>query len=90
MGKKKHVSWDFFKDYHQGDDPGCIWIHPAEWKAPCHYAMNGYLESKGRTDMYNKDHRGEAVRLGYVSGWSQSNEPVAPTRRIRQGNRSPG
>lgn len=42
------------------------------------------LESKGRTDMYNKDHRGAAVRLGYVSGWSQSNEPVAPTRRIRQ------
>lgn len=67
MGKKKHVSWDFFKDYHQGDKPGCIWRHSGGWgKSPCHYAMNGYSVSGSRLDMYNKDHRANARALGYV------------------------
>jgi hypothetical protein len=66
MGKK-HVSWDFFKDYHQGDAPGCIWRHSGGWgKTPCHYAMNGYEVSGSRKDMYNKDHRANAKALGYV------------------------
>jgi hypothetical protein len=67
MGKKKHVAWDFYKDYHQGDSPGCIWRHASGWgNSPCHYAMNGFAASASRTDMYNKDHRSVARELGYV------------------------
>jgi hypothetical protein len=67
MGKKKHVSWDFFKDYHKGKSPGCIWRHSGGWgKTPCHYAMNSFDVSASRTDMYNKDHRARAKALGYV------------------------
>ncbi|MFP2930241.1 AHH domain-containing protein [Pyxidicoccus sp. 3LG] len=67
MGKKKHVSWDFFKDNHKGGDYGCIWRHSGGWgSTPCHYAMNGYKESGSRLDMYNKDHRANAKAMGYV------------------------
>jgi hypothetical protein len=72
MGKK-HASWDFFKDYHQGEKPGCVWIHSGGWgDTACHYAMNGYKASKSRLDMYNKDHRQVAKDQRYVFDDSQS------------------
>ncbi|AKQ69080.1 hypothetical protein A176_005992 [Myxococcus hansupus] len=67
MGRKKHVSWDFKVDYHQDDTTGCIWRHaPGYGTSACHYAMNGYQVSALRQDMYNKDHRQNALALGYV------------------------
>lgn len=67
MGKKKHVSWDFKADYHQDDTTGCIWRHSGGYgTTACHYAMNGYQVSASRQDMYNRDHRQNALALGYV------------------------
>ncbi|MCP3168175.1 AHH domain-containing protein [Myxococcus qinghaiensis] len=74
MGKKKHVSWNLKEQYHQDDTTGCIWRHSGGYgKTACHYAMNGYKVSAGRQDMYNKDHRKNAVALGYVLDVSGDN-----------------
>lgn len=88
MGKKKHVSWDFKEQFHKDDKSGCIWRHSGGWgKTACHYAMNGYDVSGSRTDMYNKDHRKNALALGYVldvSGDKRRRGVFALTSKISQ------
>ncbi|ATB41512.1 hypothetical protein CYFUS_006978 [Cystobacter fuscus] len=88
MGKKKHVSWDFKAQYHQDDTTGCIWRHSGGYgTTACHYAMNGYKVSGSRLDMYNKDHRKNALALGYVldvSGDKRRRGDLKLTSKISQ------
>ena len=88
MGKKKHVSWDFKEQYHQDDTTGCIWRHSGGYgTTACHYAMNGYKVSDSRKDMYNKDHRKNALALGYVldvSGDKRRRGDLKLTSKISQ------
>jgi hypothetical protein len=65
--KKKHVAWDFYKDYHKGGKCGCIWRHASGFgKTPCHYAINGFRISGSRRGLYNKDHRANAIAAGHA------------------------
>lgn len=67
MGKKHDPRK--IKELHEGKNPGCIWRHESGYGSyrskDCHYRKNGFAASDGRRDMYDKDHRAIADRLGY-------------------------
>jgi len=74
MAKKVHGT-EPDKRGHGGEKFGCVWKHPVTG-GPCDYRRNGYDESKSsRTDLYNRNHKANAISKGYLGPDGSVNVP---------------
>jgi hypothetical protein len=68
MSEKDHQGWDYKAHWHKGSEYGCYFKHANTKKYKnCDYRLNGFEASKGRSGMYNRDHRKAAVKRGYLT-----------------------
>ncbi|NMO16299.1 hypothetical protein [Pyxidicoccus fallax] len=66
-GERRHVRWEEGKEWHRGEEYGCVWRHAPGWgKTACHYAMNSYAAAAGRVELYNGAHREAAMHLIHI------------------------